>query len=191
VRAHAAAPGPAWGAGVTLRCVPCSRADAHAFIALHHRHHKPPVGEVFRVACVDDGGTVRGVATVGRPVSRHLDDGWTLEVTRVATDGVRNGCSRLYGAVRRVAWALGYRRVYTYTLPSEGGASLRAAGWTCDGERGSGIGWSSRAGRLDNHPDPKTRWSTTNPRAFQDAVSWPERQPEPLPLLIGLHGGPA
>jgi len=175
-----------------LRCIPCSRDQAHGFIALHHRHHKPPVGEVFRVACVDDAGTVRGVATVGRPVSRHLDDGWTLEVTRVATDGARNACSLLYGAVRRAAWALGYRVLYTYTLPAEGGASLRAAGWTCEGEpRTNGKGWASRAGREDNHPDPKTRWSCTNPKAFAGAVGWPDAEPEYLPLLAVLHGGPA
>jgi hypothetical protein len=174
---------------MTLRCIPCSRAQAHAFIALHHRHHKPPVGEVFRVACVDGAGLVRGVATVGRPVSRHLDDGWTLEVTRVATDGVRNGCSLLYGAVRRAAWALGYRTVYTYTLLAEGGASLRAAGWVCDGQTGTGIGWSRRPGRLDNHPDPKTRWVTRNPKAFAGEPAWPEPKPEPLPLLAGVGSG--
>ncbi len=75
---------------------------------------------------------------VGRPVARMSDDGWTLEVNRVCTDGARNACSMLYGAAWRAAKALGYRRLVTYTLPEEGGASLRAAGWKLLGERGGG-----------------------------------------------------
>lgn len=81
---------------------------------------------------------VRGVAIVGRPVARNSDNGWTLEVNRVCTDGARNACSMLYGAAWRAAKALGYRRLVTYTLPAEGGASLRAAGWKLIGERGGG-----------------------------------------------------
>ena len=73
---------------------------------------------------------LRGVAIVGRPVARHLDDGHTVEVTRLATDGTRNACSQLYAACRREARRRGYRRLVTYTLAAESGASLRAAGWT-------------------------------------------------------------
>ena len=75
---------------------------------------------------------------VGRPVARNSDNGYTLEVNRVCTDGARNACSMLYGAAWRAAKALGYRRLITYTLPAEGGASLRAAGWKLLGERGGG-----------------------------------------------------
>lgn len=81
---------------------------------------------------------MRGVAIVGRPVARSLDNGWTLEVNRLCTDGKRNACSMLYGAAWRTAKALGYRRLITYTLPEEGGASLRATGWRLLGERGGG-----------------------------------------------------
>ena len=75
---------------------------------------------------------------VGRPVARMLNDGATLEVNRLCTDGTPNACSMLYGAAWRAAKALGYRRLITYTLPEEGGASLRASGWRLVGLRGGG-----------------------------------------------------
>jgi len=121
-----------------LEIVPLNLDEANVYVAKFHRHHKPTVGHKFSLGVADETGTVRGVAIVGRPVARHLDNGWTLEVNRCCTDGVRNGCSILYGAAWRVAKAMGYKRVITYTLPSEGGASLRGAGWTCVGERGGG-----------------------------------------------------
>ena len=76
-------------------------------------------------------GRLAGVAIVGRPVSRYLDDGKTLEVNRLCTDGTKNACSFLYAAAARAARAMGYQRIITYTLDTEGGASLRAAGWCC------------------------------------------------------------
>jgi hypothetical protein len=105
-----------------LELVPCSIADARALVKQHHRHHPPPVSGLFAVA-VSRAGRVVGVAIVGRPVARALQDGWTAEVTRVATDGTKNACSMLYGACWRAARALGYRRLGTYTLSGEGGAS--------------------------------------------------------------------
>lgn len=115
---------------------PIDLGEANAFVSTHHRHHKPVVGHKFSIAVSDD--CIRGVAIVGRPVSRHLDDGWTLEVNRCCTDGTRNACSMLYAAAWRAAKALGYRRLITYTLPEEGGASLRGAGWNLVGIRGGG-----------------------------------------------------
>lgn len=141
-----------------LRVTPITLAEANEFIARHHRHHKPVLGHIFCVA-VSEGDDVRGVATVGRPVSRMLQDGFTAEVTRVCTDGTRNACSMLYATCWRGAKALGYTRLVTYTLPDEGGASLRAAGWRLIGEAGGGS-WS-REGRprVDKHPTlPKFRW---------------------------------
>lgn len=122
---------------MSLRIVPISLEEANAFVEKHHRHHKPAIGHKFSVAAAE-GDTIRGIAIVGRPVARGNDDGWTLEVNRCCTDGVKNGCSMLYGAAWRAAKALGYRRLITYTLPAEGGASLRAAGWRLIGERGGG-----------------------------------------------------
>jgi len=142
-----------------LQILPCSLAEANAFVAKHHRHHRPVPGHKFSLAVADETATVRGVAIVGRPVARNLDDGWTLEVTRVATDACPNACSALYGAARRATFALGYRRLVTYSLPSEGGASLRGAGWRLIGEAGGGT-WSRAARpRIDQHPlEKKLRW---------------------------------
>ncbi len=120
-----------------LEIVPISLGEASAFITEHHRHHKPPVGHKFSLGCAI-GEKVVGVATVGRPVSRHLDDGWTLEVNRLCTDGTKNACSMLYAAAWRVAKNMGYRKLITYILDTESGVSLRAAGWKCVGKRGGG-----------------------------------------------------
>lgn len=125
-----------------LTITPINLDEANAFVFVHHRHHKGVPGAKFSVAVSDDAGVVRGVAIVGRPVARHTDDGWTLEVNRCCTDGVRNGCSILYGAAWRAAKALGYKRLITFTLPEEGGSSLRASGWRCLGLQGGG-NWNS------------------------------------------------
>ena len=125
-------------AAAMLTVTPIDFAEANAFVQTYHRHHKPMPGCKFNIAVSDKEGKVRGVAMIGRPVARMLDNGWTLEVNRVCTDGARNACSMLYGAAWRAAKALGYRRLITYTLPSEGGSSLRAAGWKLLGERGGG-----------------------------------------------------
>ncbi|MFK0279490.1 XF1762 family protein [Streptomyces sp. NPDC090499] len=125
-----------------LHLVPVRQKDAKEFIATWHRHHKPPPGAVFAVGAADQGSTLRAVAMVGRPVARHFDDGQTLEVTRTATDGVRNANSLLYGAAWRAAKALGYTRLITYTQEGETGASLRAAGWTVVAQRRPRPGWN-------------------------------------------------
>lgn len=143
---------------------PIDFAEANAFVAMHHRHHKPMPGVKFCVA-VSEGDTVRGVAMVGRPVARHLDDGWTLEVNRCCTDGARNACSMLYGAAWKVAKTLGFVRMLTYTLPSEGGASLRATGWKQVFNVG-GTSWNNgtRERGTNAHSDgvKKTRWEVTS-----------------------------
>jgi hypothetical protein len=142
-----------------LEIVPCTLRAANAYVKEHHRHHKPPQGARFALAVADEDGSLRGVAMVGTPVSRMLADGWTAEVVRVATDGCPNACSALYGAAWRAARALGYKRLVTYTLQEEGGASLRGAGWTCIGEAGGGS-WSRKSRpRVDEHPlQVKMRW---------------------------------
>ena len=133
---------------MSLEITPIGLDEANAFVDLYHRHHKAVPGCKFCIAVSDMVevvsygtrviGTIRGVAIVGRPVGRMLDDSWTLEVNRLCTDGTRNGCSMLYSAAWKAARALGYKRLITYTLPEEGGASLRGAGWRCLGETGGG-----------------------------------------------------
>lgn len=125
--------------------------EANAFVAEHHRHHKPVIGHLFSIgAALDD--KIVGVAIVGRPVARGRDDGVTAEVTRLCTDGTKNACSFLYGACAKAAFALGFKRIGTYILANEPGTSLTATGWRCLGERGGGS-WSvpSRP-RVDMHP---------------------------------------
>jgi hypothetical protein len=148
----------------TLRAHPITRAAARAWIDTTHRHLKAPAGDVIRVALVDDTGTIRCVAMAGRPVARGLDDGLTLEVTRVASDGAPNACSMAYGALRRAAVALGYRRIVTYSTEEEGGASLRAAGWTVDGTV-KGRQWScaSRPRGASCFDVDKIRWAWVKP----------------------------
>jgi len=133
---------------MSLQITPINFDEANSFVYAHHRHHKPVVGAKFCVA-VSNESIVCGVAIVGRPVSRHLDDGWTLEVNRCCTDGTKNSPSMLYGAAWRIAKALGYKRLITYTLPEEGGASLRATGWTLVGLRGGGNWNTTTRPRID------------------------------------------
>ncbi len=77
----------------------------------------------------------------------------------MATDGTKNACSMLYGAAWRAARALGWLRLVTYTLPEEGGASLRAAGWRCIGEAGGGSWSRANRPRVDMHPlQVKMKW---------------------------------
>lgn len=141
-----------------LRIVPLTLAEGNQFVRLHHRHHKPVVGCKFVIGAADEVGEVRGVALVGRPVSRMLDDGYTLEVNRVATDGAMNCCSLLYGAAWRAGRAMGYRRMVTYTLPKEGGGALRAAGWRLIGQAGGGEWGNAKRPRVTLHPELKLRW---------------------------------
>ena len=125
-----------------LKVVPITFADANEFVSQFHRHRGRVAGCKFCVAVSITGEEiVRGVAIVGRPVSRVLDNGWTLEVNRCCTDGTANACSALYGAAWRAARSLGYRRVITYTKRSEPGTSLLGAGWTLVGKLKSGGTW--------------------------------------------------
>ena len=144
-----------------LQLVPITIGDANEFVRRHHRHHGPTVSGLFAVAA-GRGDEVVGVAIIGRPSARMLQDGWTAEVTRLATDGSRNACSILYAAAWRACRALGYRRLVTYTLPEEGGGSLIAAGWTLVGSAGGGSWSRGSRPRVDRHPtQEKFRWEMT------------------------------
>lgn len=133
-----------------LHLVPMTLADANLFVEAWHRHNKPTPGHKFSIGVADDNDVLRGVAIVGRPVARNYDDGLTLEVNRSCTDGTRNANSMLYGAAWRAAKALGYQRLITYTQAEEGGASLRAAGWTVIAEREVRRGWDTPSRPRDN-----------------------------------------
>ena len=125
-----------------IRLVPTTLREANAFVKAHHRHHKPVTGHKFSIGCEVEGRLV-GVVIAGRPVSRYLDDGLTLEVNRLCTTGEKNACSMLCAAAARAAKAMGYQKIITYTLDTEPGTSLRAAGWTCMGRAG-GKRWTGK-----------------------------------------------
>ena len=134
-----------------LEIVPMTLREANAYVEQNHRHHGPVAGHKYSIG-LSNGEKIVGVAIVGRPVSRHLDDGWTLEVNRLCTDGTKNDCSMLYAAAWRAARAMGYKRLVTYILESENGASLRAAGWKCVGQAG-GLRWTGeRRPEVDLYP---------------------------------------
>lgn len=114
---------------MALELFPVTFATASKFVDLHHRHARPPRGHKFSIG-VRLAGELVGVVMVGRPIARNNDDGRTLEINRLCVlEGARNAASCLLGAAARAAFALGYRRLCTYTLQTESGASLRAAGW--------------------------------------------------------------
>lgn len=139
-----------------LRIVPVTFREACDFIASHHRHHRPTVGHKFSLGCMKNGKLV-GVAVCGRPVSRHLDDGYTCEINRVCTDGTQNACSMFYGASCRVAKNMGYEKVVTYTLESEDGASLKASNFQFDGVAG-GKKWTGNRTNGGSPAEMKKRW---------------------------------
>jgi hypothetical protein len=154
-----------------LYIVPVSLERANAFVSLLHRHNKVVPGAKFCLGVIDEQGMLRGVAIIGRPVARLLDDGLTLEVNRVATDGSPNACSALYAAARKTAFAMGYKRLITYTLQEESGASMRGAGWKRAAEtQASPTGWLNRAGRKVQavYQSNKWRWETLNPEFLRD-----------------------
>lgn len=133
-----------------LHLVPVTLAQANEHVSAWHRHNAPVPGAKFCVGVADGAGVLHAVAIAGRPVARAFDDGMTIEVVRVASDGARNACSMLYSACQRAAFALGYRRVVTYTQADESGSSLRASGWRVVGQRPPRAGWSVPSRPRDN-----------------------------------------
>lgn len=124
-----------------MRAVPIEFKAACAYIDQNHRHHKGPPRDKFRVACEEDGKIV-GVIMVGRPLSRHLCDGKTLEVLRCCTNGKKNVSSFLYSRAARISKEMGYEKIITYILESETGISLKASGWECEDPSCGGGTWN-------------------------------------------------
>lgn len=148
-----------------LHAVPVTFADACAFVEAWHRHHQPPIGHKFSLGIATEDGILRGVAIVGRPVARFLDDGLTLEVNRTATDGTPNTNSALYAHAWQAAKHMGYTRLITYTQAGESGASLRAAGYRVIAERPARPGWnmpSRPRRRLGTENVQRTLWEAAS-----------------------------
>ncbi len=124
-----------------LEIIPISLKEANSFVENLHRHHGKVQGHKFSIAVCKDGNIV-GVCIVGRPVSRRLDDGKTLEVTRLCTDGTKNACSILYARAARIAKDMGYKKIITYILQNERGTSIKASGWKLEKEEAGGGDWN-------------------------------------------------
>lgn len=136
-----------------MKIVPITLREANAYVDKYHRHHNASRGCKFAIGCMN-GDELCGVAICGRPVGRYLDNGLTLEITRLCTDGTRNACSKLYSACVKVAKAMGYEKVVTYILQSENGASLKASNFTCEGEAGKPM-WTGTRKRDNGVPQEK------------------------------------
>lgn len=149
---------------MSLHLVPITQRVAKDCVTRWHRHNAAPRGDIFRVGAATEDGTLVAVGIAGRPVARHYDDGQTVEVIRVSSDGTRNATSMLYAALTRAAFALGYRRVITYTQANESGASLRAAGWRVVANRPPRSGWSA-----PSRPRDDAKYETTE-RTLWEAV---------------------
>jgi len=156
-----------------LELVPMSSGTANTFVQHHHRHHRPDEGHKFSIGAEREGQLV-GVAIVGRPKGRGLDNGRTLEVTRLCTlDGpiARHAASMLYAAAWRAARALGWKRIVTYTLASEAGTSVRAAGWVVTAKV-PGRDWTT----------PSRPRHRSSPAQTEDKLRWePAQTPSPIP----------
>ena len=124
-----------------MNAIPLTLTEANQFIEKHHRHHHKVPRDKFRVGC-EVGGKVVGVATVGQPLARLLCDGYTLEVTRLCTDGTKGVCSFLYSRCARIAKEMGYKKIITYILETEDGTSLKASGWHCEAKNCGGGSWN-------------------------------------------------
>ena len=144
---------------ITIEAVPLELSSANEFVKTHHRHHDPVHRDKFRIGASLNGKLV-GVVQVGRPVSRMLDDGKTVEVVRLCTNGARNVCSFLYSKAARIAKEMGYEKIITYILCEEEGTSLKACGWTEEATT-SGGHWSrpSRERSTTAPTVPKKRYA--------------------------------
>jgi len=142
-----------------MTIVPITLKAANAFVTAYHRHHEPTVGHKFSIGLSENDDLI-GVAIMGRPVARGSDNGFTIEVARLCTNGAKNACSMLYQAAARSAKELGYRKIQTYILESESGTSLKASGWKMEAVTAGGQ-WKHTDGkqRKTNQPImPKQRW---------------------------------
>ena len=154
-----------------LRAAPISLSDANAFVEAHHRHSKTVRFHLFSISALDDF-RLCGVAIIMRPVSQHRAfGGWVCEVSRLCTDGTRNAASFLLARASEAAFAMGYLAIQTYTLQTESGSSLRAAGWVVDALIDRPRSWDTPSRSRPNAPSvlPRVRWVRENARAINIA----------------------
>ena len=143
-----------------MKAIALELKQANEFVDKLHRHHDPVYRDKFRCGVIGEDGILHGVVQIGRPVARHLDDGKTVEVVRLCTDGFENACSFLYAKASRIAKELGYEKIITYILETESGTSLKASGWTYEADT-QGHSWncSSRPRKTTAPTCNKQRWA--------------------------------
>jgi len=170
--------------GPKLFVVPLELREANAFVSQHHRHHKPLGFHRFSIGSITEDGVLHSVAIIGKPIARlggNQRD--VLEVSRLASDGTTNACSILYAAAARAGASFGYLKIITYTLPEEGGASLRASGWVEEGLAGGGSWSRPSRPREDNAPlSVKTRWSKD--LSVRPSLVLPEEELDDTPRMF-------
>lgn len=142
-----------------MKAIPLELKQANEYVENLHRHHSPVYRDKFRFGVLADDGHLCGVIQVARPVSRMLDDGKTLEVVRCCTDGTKNACSFLYSRAARIAQIMGYKKIITYILESENGASLKTSGYALEADGVGGGEWSrpSRPRKSGGYPIEKKK----------------------------------
>lgn len=142
-----------------IKAIPLELKQANKFVAAYHRHHDPVYRDKFRFGAIV-GDELVGVIQLGRPVSRMLDNGKTIEVVRCCTQGTKNVCSFLYSRAARIAQEMGYEKIITYILDVESGVSLKACGWEIEKIGAGGGNWNtpSRPRTTTAPTGKKQRW---------------------------------
>lgn len=175
----------------SVTVVPLTLPTANRLVTLLHRHHAPiPGGFAWWAVGAVTNSELVGCAIAGRPTNRNNDDGQTVEVLRVATDGTPNAPSALLGACARAARAIGAHRIITYTLDNESGSSLRGAGWTREADgitswwTHPGVDGNGRVAAIDrpHMAEPKVRWGLT----FREPIAYTNPEPAAISGQLGL-----
>lgn len=152
-----------------IEAQPITIKIANNFIKLHHRHHRPTIRNSGRwaLAAINNTGEIVGVVIAGNPVSATYMDGFTIELTRLCVnEGAPKGtCSFLMGKCCSIWRTMGGKKIITYTLTSETGASLRGAGWVLSGFVSPHKRWQNKSkvdgierSKLQIYEIPKFRW---------------------------------
>jgi hypothetical protein len=144
--------------------VPLTLRIANDFVEKHHRHSARTSndGGKFAIGLEVDGDLV-GVAIVGRPVARLLQQPGTAELLRccVIPNAPTGSAKTLNSRCKRIWQLMGGTRLVTYTLLSERGGSLLGTGFAPEasvpGRRWNG----SKNGDRDLAAEPKIRWGAT------------------------------
>lgn len=143
-----------------MKTKPVFLKEANEYVKKYHRHSAPVVGCRFAIG-LEESEQLIGVAICGRPIARLLDDGKTMEVLRVCTDGTKNANSFLYDKCRKIAVLMGYEKVITYTLASESGSSLKALR-AVPKQASRPHGWDTKSRKRENksiYYEQKVMWT--------------------------------